>query len=312
MRVPLRHSALLLLIATLAAGCVQTYGGRRALILIPNSQEMQLGEQAFKEVNTKEKQCTNAQANALLQDIGRRIAAVSSQPTWKWQFHLFDSPTTMNAFALPGGKVGVYSGLLGPAGTAAGLAAVIGHEVAHAMQRHGAERGSRAMIVDAGLKAADVSLSNGAYHDKIMAAMGMGANVGLMLPYSRDMELEADRLGLLFMARAGYDPAHAVAFWQRFGKATAGQKTPELLSTHPANQRRIDGLKAALPEAQRVYAASARLGAGMALTVPNCAANVFGSAPTTAAPAATPAPSRAAAPRGPSAPAGTKVSRPGH
>lgn len=280
----------IILIASILGGCVQTYGGRRALILIPNSQEMQLGETAFKEMNAKEKRCMNAQANALLGDIGRRIAGVSPKPNWKWQFHLFDSPKTLNAFALPGGKVGVYSGLLGTAGTAAGLAAVIGHEVAHAIQRHGAERMSRTMIVQAGLKAADVSLKNGQYHDKIMAAMGIGANVGLMLPYSRDMELEADKMGLLFMAKAGYDPVAAITFWQRFAKA-GGAKPPELISTHPATQRRIATLKATLPEAQRLYAASSRLGAGMKLSVPNCAASTFGASPS---PAAKPAPSNPA------------------
>ncbi|MCO4763579.1 MAG: M48 family metallopeptidase [Myxococcales bacterium] len=280
----------------MTSACVQTHSGRRALILIPNAQEMKLGADAFKEVNAKEKRCGNAQANALVQDIGRRIAAVSPKPRWQWQFHLFDSPNMANAFALPGGKVGVYTGLMKYAGNAAGLAAVVGHEVAHAIQRHGAERMSRAMIVKAGLSAADVTLKNGKYHDQIMAAMGIGANVGVMLPYSRDMELEADRMGLLYMARAGYDPVHAIHFWQRFGKANKGQI--ELISTHPANQRRIDGLKAALPEAQRIYATSSRLGAGMQLSVPNCGASTFGAA----------APSRPSPSRTAPAPAPTKKS----
>ncbi len=290
--VTLRLTALCALVALLS-GCVATHSGRRALILIPSSQEMSLGEQAFKEINAKEKRCTNQQANALLLDIGRRIAAVSPHPNWKWQFHLFNAPKTANAFALPGGKVGVYTGLLGPAGNAAGLAAVIGHEVAHAVQRHGAERMSRSLILDAGMKAAQVTLKDAAAHDKIMGALGVGANVGLMLPYSREMELEADKMGLIYMAKAGYDPNEAVAFWQRFAKVTAGKAPPELLSTHPATQRRIDTLKAALPAALKAYATSSRLGRGMALSVPNCGASTMGTPPraaSTAAPAPKPAP----------------------
>lgn len=244
--------------------------GRRAVILVPPGQEMQLGEEAFKEVLAKEKLCTNTAAAAAVTQIGKRVAAVSPKPGWQWDFRLFDAPKTANAFALPGGKVGVYTGLFGPAANEAGLAAVMGHEVAHAIARHGAERVTQSMLINLGLQAAEVTLGNAKHHDSIMGALGVGAQVGVVLPFSRDMESEADAIGLIYMAKAGYDPSEAVAFWERFKAASAGQAPPEFLSTHPANETRIAHLKAALPKAMVAYQASARSGKGQPLTIPTC------------------------------------------
>lgn len=285
-----------------ALSCATTATGRRQLLLISTAQEGQLGAQAFDEVKAKEPACNDAQARALVAAIGKRIADVSPQPGWAWTFELFDGAQTINAFALPGGKVGVYTGLLPAARSAAGLAAVLGHEVAHAILRHGAERVSLSLVVQAGVDAANVSFENSKHRGTIMGAFGLGANLGILLPYSRDMESEADVIGLQYMARAGYDPSEAVEFWKRFRTATGGG-APELLSTHPATETRIAALGAALPKAMALYAQSARLGKGVELPATRC----DGSAAPTAAPAVTPAPT-APAPTGDSSDRGDGTS----
>ena len=302
----------LVIAATLLSGCVSNATGRRQLLLISLAQEVELGAQAFDEMKAKEKPCGNAQARAVVAEIGKRIASVSPQPKWGWTFELFDAPKTLNAFALPGGKVGVYTGLLGPANNAAGLAAVLGHEVAHAILRHGAERVSQGLVVQAGVDAAGIAFENSAHKKTILASLGLGAQLGVMLPYSRDMESEADAIGLMYMAAAGYDPTEAVAFWERFRKATGASKTPELLSTHPATDKRIAALKAALPKAQALYAKSARIGRGVGLSVPKCNESTMpssgSSAPASTAPAAAPAPAPSPAPSSSSPP---RPGRPG-
>jgi predicted Zn-dependent protease len=261
-------ATLLILLATSA--CVSSATGRRQLLLISPAQEHKLGAQAFDELRAKERPCANPAAAGVVRDIGRRIAAVSPQPRWGWTFELFDAPQTLNAFALPGGKVGVYTGLFAAAGNAAGLAAVMGHEVAHAILRHGAERVSQGLVVQMGVEATGIAFENSAHKKTILAALGLGAQLGVMLPYSREMESEADVIGLQYMARAGYDPREAVAFWERFRKATGGAKTPELLSTHPATETRIAALRKALPKALALYERSPRFGKGVALAVPRC------------------------------------------
>ena len=265
---PLDSLALLVLICSLT-GCMHNADGRRTMILVPAAQELKLGDDAFKEILTKEKVCNDATASALVTNIGNRVAAISPKPGWKWDFRLFDAPTTANAFALPGGKVGVYTGLFAAAATEAGLAAVMGHEVAHAIARHGAERITQSMLMDLGMQAAQITLDDSKNKGPIMGALGVGAQIGVALPFSRSMESEADKMGLVYMARAGYDPREAIGFWERFGKDT-GSAPPEFLSTHPANQTRIEGLKATLPEALKAYEASARSGKGAALTTPGC------------------------------------------
>lgn len=268
-----------------ALGCATTATGRRQLLLISTTQEMELGAQAFDEVKAKEPPCNDAQTRTLVAAIGRRIADVSPQPGWPWMFELFDGPKTINAFALPGGKVGVYAGLLPAARNAAGLAAVLGHEVAHAILRHGAERVSQSLVVQAGVDAAGVAFENTKHRGTIMGAFGLGAKLGILLPYSRDMESEADVIGLQYMARAGYDPSEAVEFWKRFKTATGEGGAPELLSTHPATETRIAALEAALPKAMALYAQSARLGKGVELPAARCDGGAAPAAASTAPPA---------------------------
>lgn len=174
---------------------------------------------------------------------------------FNWEFNLIDSKE-INAWCMPGGKVAVYSGILPVAKDDAGLATVMGHEIAHAVARHSSERASQAALAQAGgglLSAATAGKSTGA-QQMINQAYGIGAQGFVLLPNSRKQELEADNLGLTFMAMAGYDPANAVTFWQRMAAASQGsQKPPEFLSTHPADATRIAQIQRLLPQAQRYY-----------------------------------------------------------
>jgi predicted Zn-dependent protease len=156
---------------------------------------------------------------------------------------------------MPGGKVVVYAGLLPVTQNEAGLAVVMGHEIAHAIARHGAERMTQGLLVDMGGMALSEALANkpAATKDLFMKSYGLGTEVGVLLPYSRLHESEADRMGLIFMAMAGYNPNEAVSFWERMVAANKGQKPPELLSTHPADSTRINNIKQLIPEAMQYY-----------------------------------------------------------
>jgi predicted Zn-dependent protease len=185
-------------------------------------------------------------------------------PGLQWEFNVIESDEA-NAFCLPGGKVAVYTGILPLAQTEAGLAAVIGHEVAHAVARHAGERMSQALLVNLGLSVADISLQNSQHRPLIMAALGLGANVGVLLPYSRKHEAEADEIGTRYMARAGYDPREAVLLWQRFAKA-GGPRPPPFLSTHPAPESRAQELEGIAQRALKEYdSAPQRYGRGEAI-----------------------------------------------
>jgi predicted Zn-dependent protease len=234
-------------LAALMAGCESApVTGRSQLILVPESQDAGMGLQAYQQIKQEEQISQDPELNRRVQEVGRRIAAVSGQPDWDWQFTVFDNPEP-NAFALPGGKVGVYSGLFKVAKNDAQLAAVIGHEVAHAIARHGAERMSQGLLTQLGTAALGMA-TNQAYAD--LAAQA--ATLGVILPYSRTQESEADEIGLRFMAEAGYDPRESVTLWQNF-EALGGQRPPEFLSTHPAEGRRIERLQALMPEAMEIY-----------------------------------------------------------
>jgi predicted Zn-dependent protease len=184
-----------------------------------------------------------------VQEVGRRIAAASPHPEWDWQFTLFENDEP-NAFALPGGKVGVNTGLFKVAKTDAQLAAVLGHEVAHAIARHGAERMSQGMLSQLGAAAVGIGTGNAAYAE--LAAQA--ATLGIILPYSRTQESEADHIGLIYMAEAGYDPREAVALWRNF-ESFGGARQPEFLSTYPAPGSRIENLEELMPEALETYEA---------------------------------------------------------
>ena len=252
-----RHLAFVLL-SLLFAGCLTVpETGRRQVMLISSQQEMQLGFSAFQQVKKETPASRDPAITAMVQRVGRRIAAVAELPGAQWEFVVFDSKES-NAFCLPGGKVGIYTGILPITKDEAGLATVIGHEIAHAVARHGAERMSEGLLLQTGggLLGAGLANSDPRTRVLVLTAYGLGAKVGRELPHSRAQESEADRIGLIYMARAGYDPEAAVAFWQRFGehnRQQGGGGTPEFLRTHPLDTVRVQQLQQWMPEAKANY-----------------------------------------------------------
>jgi len=255
-----KYSSLPVILASLllSTGCqVVPETGRSQLILLPPSQEIQLGLSSFEKIKQETPRSKDAAAQAMVERVGRRIAAVANLPGAQWEFVLFESPQA-NAFCLPGGKVGIYTGILPITRDEAGLATVMGHEIAHAVARHGAERVSESMLLQAGGRILGGSISN--YDPRtqalILGAYGIGTQLGRQLPHSRSQESEADRIGLIYMARAGYDPGAAVAFWQRFqehNRRSGGAGTPWFLRTHPLDETRIRQIQQWLPEARAQF-----------------------------------------------------------
>lgn len=225
-------------------------------------QERELGSAAFRQIREKTPVSRDASEVARVERVAERIVAASGSeiPAGGWEFVVFDSPDP-NAFALPGGHVGVYTGMFEVARSDAELATVIGHEVGHVNARHAAQRVGASQITELGVALAGAALDLGgvAGGQAIAGALGVGAQYGVILPFSRGQELEADKLGLGYMARAGYDPSASVGFWRKMGQAARGSGGPGFLSTHPSDESRIAQLEALLPEAERVY--RARVGA---------------------------------------------------
>jgi predicted Zn-dependent protease len=240
------------------AGCTTVpETGRRQLNIVSPGKEMALGLSSFDKMKQDVPISKDLAANALVQKVGNRIAAIAPLPNAQWEFVVFDSQEA-NAFCLPGGKVGVYAGILPITKDEAGLATVLGHEIGHAVAHHGAERMSESVILTTGGSLLDASLAttDPKTHAAVATAYGVGAQVGRELPHSRLQESEADHLGLIFMARAGYNPEQAIAFWERFAaysKEHGGSQGLWFLRTHPVDELRIKQLKQWLPEAQRNY-----------------------------------------------------------
>lgn len=253
-----RPSALgLALILAVVAGCItEPITGRKQFILVPASQDLQLGVQEFDKMKKDLPINRDPAINALVKRVGQRIAGVAEMPGAQWEFVVFESKEA-NAFCLPGGKVGIYTGILPITKDEGGLATVIGHEVAHAKARHGAERMTTAIALQTGgavLQSA-ASQVDPAKQQAMATIYGLGAQLGVALPHSRSQESSADWMGLVYMARAGYNPEHAVGFWERFAdfNQRAGGSTPWFLRTHPLDANRIAELKRLMPQAKAEF-----------------------------------------------------------
>lgn len=226
--------------------------GQKKLFLTSVSQENELGEEGYKDVLSKSKLANKPPTYPILQRVGTRIAHATGNRDFDWQYNLIESKE-LNAWCMPGGKIAVYTAILPYMKNEAGMAAVLGHEVAHAILRHSGQRMTEQLGTQLALGAIGVSLSNSPYRDQLLGAMGAGATVGIMLPFSRGHETEADTVGLRYMAEAGYDPREAIAFWERFSQGTAGGAPPEFLSTHPGGATRIKNIKSKMKEALALY-----------------------------------------------------------
>jgi len=252
------------LLLTLAGCYTNPVTGRKSLVLLSQGEEVTLGATSFRQIREKEKISTDAGATARVTRIGQRIAkAVGNElPDAKWEFVVFDSPE-LNAFALPGGKVGVYTGLLKLTESDAELATVMGHEIGHVIARHGAERMSEAMVMALGgalgSAVVEAKTEDPKWKQGFELAYGGATTIGRVLPHSRANESESDRMGAIYAARAGYDPRAAITFWQKMmaqkqAKAGAGEGAlGAMMSTHPADEKRIADLKALMPQVVPIY-----------------------------------------------------------
>ena len=217
-------------------------------MLVPESNEIASGEQAYRQISRDSVLTDNSQALRIVRRVGERIARAANKPDYRWEFRIINDPDNVNAFCVPGGKVAVYTGIFPIAKDEAGLAVILGHEVAHALLRHAGERMSQAEVLGTGLALAGASGVN----PQILQALGLGASVGVILPFSRSQESEADHVGLILMAKAGYDPRVSLEVWERMERKEKGAP-PEFLSTHPGSEARIQQLRAWMPEALQYY-----------------------------------------------------------
>jgi metalloendopeptidase OMA1, mitochondrial len=247
--------ALALTVSAVSGCSTVPYTNRSQFMVMPESDDLKLGAAAYQQVLKKEKISHDPRLTEPVQQVGRRIAAAANKPEYQWEFTVIDDPKQANAFCLPGGKVAVYTGIFPIAKDEAGLATVIGHEVAHALARHGAERMSTGMALQAAGMAVAVAAGgqSAATQQAIMSAYGLGAQVGVALPFSRSQESEADRIGLILMAKAGYDPEAAVGLWQRMEQNSNGKGPPEWLSTHPSEGTREQDIRGWIAEARQYY-----------------------------------------------------------
>ena len=261
-----RRSFVSLIVITFLIGCSTVpITGRRQLSFIPQNQLIASSNDSYHQLLSESKISEDKEKTQMVVNVGKRIASSAEQfmrenrmekeiQNYHWEFKLIQDDKTVNAFCMPGGKIAVYTGILPITQDESGLAVVLGHEVAHALANHGGERMSQLLLAQMGATTLSAALSQQPQRTKqlLLQVYGIGANVGVILPYSRSHELEADHIGLILMARAGYDPRTAIPFWQRMNEK-AGKKPPEFLSTHPAPMKRIEDIRNELPEAMKYY-----------------------------------------------------------
>ena len=259
-----RAWAIALLLVLFACSTVPVTG-RRSLNILPDSELLSMSLQQYNDTLKKSKLSNDPAKVQMVKRVGERIAKATGEffkengmeseiQNYKWEFNLIEDDKVVNAWCMPGGKVAVYTGILPITQNDTGLAVVMGHEIAHAIAKHGNERMSQGLLAQLGAVGLSAALSShpGPTSQIFMAAFGLGANVGLLLPYGRLQESEADHIGLVLMAKAGYDPRQAVPFWQRMNEK-GGSRPPEFLSTHPAPETRIKDIEAEIPDAMRYY-----------------------------------------------------------
>ncbi len=253
-----------ILAAIIAACSTVPLTGRKQFKLLPESQLVQMSLAEYKSFLTESKVVNNTDQAAMVKRVGEKLAASATEylrkagyadrvAGYKWEFNLVEDKM-VNAWCMPGGKVVVYTGILPVTKTEPGLATVMGHEISHAIAHHGNERMSQQLAVAMGGVALDAALMNQPQETRnlFLGAYGVGSALGVILPYSRKHESEADKMGLVFMAMAGYDPRESVSFWKRMA-AQGGQKPPQFMSTHPSDEKRIADLQKYLPEALKLY-----------------------------------------------------------
>jgi predicted Zn-dependent protease len=256
---------ILVLVFTLSACTTVPITGRSQFNIVPDQTILSMSFQQYDQFLKENKLSTDAAKTRMVKEVGQRISRAVEQylmqnnladevGNYSWEFNLIENEQ-INAWCMPGGKVVVYTGILPVAQNDSGLAVVMGHEIAHAVAKHGNERMSHALAVQMGGMGLSAALSSYPQQTQqlLMAAVGAGAQVGVLLPYSRLQEREADELGLIFMAMAGYDPNHAIGFWERMSQEKSGAAPPEFLSTHPAGETRIQNIRELLPKALTYY-----------------------------------------------------------
>lgn len=255
-------------LVVLVTGCYRAPGtARDQLIFISEEKEIALGQEAYRQVLRQSPLNQDSQINEMVHRVGQRIAAAADKPEYQWEFAVIQDDQTVNAFALPGGKVVIYTGILKYTKTDAGLATVMGHEVAHALQRHGAERMSRGILEQIAQLGALAGAATGAVNPQVAMAGMQAYGVGFSLPFDRQQESEADFIGLRLMAKAGYDPHEAVDFWERMSGCPRSMlnklcfrsqaAVPDFLSTHPSDEQRIRQIEASVPDAMQFYTPAA-------------------------------------------------------
>jgi len=250
--------AMLVVLSVIVVACyTNPLTKRKELMLVSPSDEVSLGIATFDTLKRTTPISNDQQQTEMVRRVGQKIASAVTLPEAQWEFVLFNEPNTANAFCLPGGKIGVYSGILPLTQDENGLAVVLGHEVSHAVARHGGERMSQQLMVQLGGVGLAVAMQQQPQQTQqlALAAYGAGSTLGYSLPFSRKEESEADYMGLLTMARAGYDPRGAITFWNRFKSYSSshGGETPVFLSDHPLDQTRINDLQKHMSEAVAIY-----------------------------------------------------------
>lgn len=253
----MRHFVFSLSLLFLLTACATSPTGRKQLALVSDAQMEEMGQQAFAEMKKKQPIETDAKENQYVRCVAQAVIAALPEKR-EWEIVVFRDESA-NAFALPGGKIGVHTGLLKVAKNQDQLATVLGHEVGHVLANHSKERVSEQMATEGGLALLGAAIGdpNNPRHGMVMAALGLGTQFGLTLPHSRRQESEADTIGLDLMAKAGFDPRQSVGLWENMAAAGGGQP-PEFLSTHPSHGTRIEGLKARIPSALELQKNSGR------------------------------------------------------